>query len=135
MSEYKMDFDVEAAIPNGLVAWHPTGSRYICDPPVLDTDEDYVVLVDADEFEDVAKTGVWDIGGSMPCEPDEQIFAEGWLSYKQEGDRGTINLIVTANRQFYFAFVAATQEAKFRNLTDKAQRVALFRDWMYDEVQ
>ena len=93
-----------------------TGSREICDPPPLDTDEDFICK-------------------SRPSFEGEQLEALGFsrcslLEY--EGDkfrafrRGDVNLIITPSEAFYDRFVLATDLAKRFNLLDKSNRIALF---------
>lgn len=52
-----------------------TGSRVICDPPVTDTDEDYLVLCTQDQrqqLETRLQADGWTLGGSLPN--GEQVF-------------------------------------------------------------
>lgn len=98
-----------------------TGSREICDPPPLDTDEDYVCFMrknPSDVYEALEAMGF------TPCdanEYDDQI--QDWRAFR----RGKLNLIVTHCTRFYNGFVLATLIAKDMNLTRKEDRVALFR--------
>lgn len=93
-----------------------TGSREICDPPPLGTDEDFICK-------------------SRPSFKEERLEALEFsrcslLEY--EGDkftawrRGDVNLIITPCDAFYARFVLATDLAKRLNLLDKSDRIALF---------
>ena len=97
---------------------HPTGSRFICDPPVMDTDEDYVVLTkDFDRLSRYLIANDWDYDGA---------------NYREEGApfgsfrKDHYNLIVTDDEEFYDKYVVATQLAKKLNLLSKVDRVQLF---------
>ena len=49
------------------LACHRTGSRVICDPPVMDTDDDYICLLDPESipsFEGYLKKEGFTVGGS-----------------------------------------------------------------------
>jgi hypothetical protein len=97
---------------------HPTGSRYICNPPVMDTDNDTVILVN----------GYYDW--------DEMLYNEGWedcgTDYdSMDGDfrayrKGEENYIVTEDEDFFFSYVKATEGAKALNLLNKEDRIKLF---------
>lgn len=102
-----------------FLAQFPTGSAYICDPPVTDTDEDYVVLVE--EFTQAARlleVQGWEIGGS--------IF-EGHQNYFFSFKKGKVNLIIVDSQDVYDKFVNATKLAKSLNLTKKEDRITLFQ--------
>lgn len=101
-----------------IKSW-PTGSRYICSPPVMDTDRDTVILVN----------------GFYPY--DELLEGEGWEhcandEYNKEGDfvsyrKGEDNYIITEDEDFFNQYVIATEAAKVLNLTNKEDRIKLFR--------
>lgn len=105
----------------GVLRSAPTGSNYICDPPVTTTDIDYVVLVEKGQIDSLVprlEEGGWKLDGSMiPGKPSE------FRSLKKDN----INYIVTDNPDFYESFCKATQIAKDLNLLDKKDRVKLFR--------
>ena len=97
---------------------HPTGSRFICDPPVMDTDEDYVVLTkDFDRLSRYLIANDWDYDGA---------------NYREEGApfgsfrKDHYNLIVTDDEEFYDKYVVATRLAAKFNLLSKVDRVQLF---------
>jgi len=105
-----------------LAAIHKTGSSFICEPPVENTDKDYVALTPA------------------PNLTDHALLQEGWVldgDYNrpkfQSYRLGEDNLIITKDKQFYYRFVGATYVAKLLNLTDKDERVAMFDFIMSDE--
>lgn len=100
----------------------PTGSSYICDPPVLNTDVDFVILsADWDKLHDWCEQNAFKTNF-------EDYAIEEFRSYK----RGIINLIVTDDSTWYKRFVKATNLAKQLNLLDKQQRIDLFNFVMYE---
>jgi hypothetical protein len=104
------------------VAWMPTGSRYICNPPPTDTDEDYIALMpqgmeQALEF----------VGFVMGTDPTLYEGMPDFLAYRL----GEFNVVVTHKADFYRKFCDATEQAKAQNLQDKASRIALFQKVLY----
>lgn len=133
-----------------LVALHPTGSRFMCSPPVMDTDIDFVVLVqDLDAAHTTLTADGWEKCGA-PQEQEEfpqpepftvnelwrahvqqALQAESDSTYDELGEfvayrRGQYNLILCEDRCFYMKYCAATLLCAKLNLLDKAERVALF---------
>lgn len=112
----------------------PCGSRVTCNPPVLDTDEDYLVLVPAAaavDLECVLMSEGWTLGGSAI--PDESNTVDGDSRFKS-WTRGSVNLIVTTSARFYRRFVAATEVCRRLNLLSKQDRIALFQAVLYANV-
>lgn len=129
-------FDIEAI--------HPTGSSFTCDPPVLDTDIDFVCKVpNIEEFYDYALENGWESSTELPARrngpthagaltmappaimprPLRVPYAIGdFISFR----RGNINLIVTQKRGFFDRYLKATMLAKEFNLLDKDHRIKLF---------
>lgn len=105
------------------VEWHPTGSRYICNPPVMDTDEDYICFL----FEDnKLLEGGFEKTSSESEEYDGLSHFTTWR-YKH------YNLVVTDRRKFYNLFVSATEQAKKENIMEKEKRIELFQKVLYGE--
>jgi hypothetical protein len=102
-----------------------TGSRVICDPPPMGTDEDYVCLAHP-STEGVLVTA----GFEMSIDPEKYEDLPDFIPYRC----GEFNVIVTEDPQFYALFVEATEEAKRLNLTDKSDRIALFQRVLYDNT-
>lgn len=119
------------------------GSRVTCNPPVVGTDQDVLVLVkyiESSVIEQVSSTdfasahkevdamhrdlryGGWVLGGSGDHDDD----FESWT-------HGDINLIITASVEFYNLFVCATALCKKLNIMDKEDRKAVFRSVLYKE--
>lgn len=109
-----------------IIKKHRTGSNYVCDPPVTNTDKDVVIL---------SKPGY-----------ESALEAEGWSSsmsdieYDTQGDfvswkKGDLNYIVTTHPLFYKKFVYATMIAKLLNLKQKSERIKLFQAVLYNVWQ
>lgn len=94
-----------------------TGSAYICDPPVTDTDIDKMHLVySLDETEKELLNLGW-----KRCGINEYAVT-GWAAYRKDN----LNALVTDNKHHYDKFEAATELAKKRNLLKKTERIKLF---------
>lgn len=111
-------------IPNQICSW-PTGSRYICNPPPTDTDDDTVILVD--DLETATKHLLedgWDIPLSDNYKDMKNL--DGWFSAKKKVDDVLKNYIVMADLDKFNNWVKATEVAKRLNLLDKKDRIFLF---------
>jgi hypothetical protein len=116
----EVNFSVEISpILNNALLFYQTGSTVICSPPVTNTDEDYILFV---QEECLVKFY-------------NENFGDNWES-KISGYEGCIldcfrngkyNILVTSNLFYYNIWVTATDIAKKLNLTNKDQRVFLFR--------
>lgn len=99
-----------------------TGSREICDPPPLDTDEDFVCLVGS------IRAAVYNLRSlgfvSPPLEYDPEFSEQIPFETLRRGEE---NLILYESVEGFNAWVAATKVAKSLNLTKKSDRIALFR--------
>ena len=100
-----------------------TGSRVICDPSPMDTDDDYMLYVYPENvgvLEDGLIEAGFVLGGSFdPRRNRSDVFH----SYKKD----QLNLIVTWDRQHFEDFTVATEIAKKLNLVYKQDRIDLFR--------
>lgn len=111
----------------------PTGSAFTCNPPVDDTDIDWVVLTktfdDAESLIFALKELAWcpDTKTSRVTD-DNRVFAD---SIFRSCRRGPHNLIVTPHKGFYDKFRLATAVAKKLNLLDKSDRITLFQAILY----
>lgn len=108
------------------VSHHRTGSRYICNPPVVGTDDDYVVKTyDKASFLDEASANGWAVHSDDDY-PEDDDFVSVRL--------GDVNLIVTEQDEFYGRFVTATNIARAMNLTNKDDRISLFQGILYGNI-
>lgn len=109
--------------------YRPTGSNYICNPPVTDTDIDYICFhpqISLTTF--LRKLEEEGPRTTTDCNYNDLMDLNS-PPYK----KGNINLIITHKRDFYENFVKATEEAKKLNLLDKADRIALFKKYLYGD--
>lgn len=104
-------------------AWFPTGSRVICNPPVLDTDEDFVLLVDSytNVQTKLEALGYVKSNNAHYRDVDEPMID----TYRRPHDN--VNLIVTDKMNDYTKWRVAHCLAKEFNLRDKVHRTMLFR--------
>lgn len=99
-----------------VVASHPTGSRYICNPPVLDTDKDTVILIDGyEDWQSLLEDEGWE-----PC--GDYNNNGNFVAYR----KGEENYIITEDKEYYMRYVYATRAAKAVNLLNKEDRIKLF---------
>jgi hypothetical protein len=111
-----------------IAKFQATGSRYICNPPVTNTDEDYIVLINGSDAVQYLKSL-----GFVPSINDDynNMSKDRFVSFR----RGDINLIVTSSAWFYNNFVKATELAKEFNLTDKKHRIMLFEALLFEALR
>lgn len=109
---------------------YPCGSRVTCDPPPENTDEDWLVLFhDCESMSDAVDR----------LERERHFTSEthnysGVQFYSMR--LGSLNLLLTADEDFYRRHRRATALCTRLNLMDKADRVALFQTVLYDvEIQ
>lgn len=121
-----------AFIPDELLyAYYPVGSYHTCDPPVTDTDIDFVICSNPDRFEDlVVNLEKQGYRQSNLDEEEYELNGEGFYCCR----KGNINLIVTENKEFFQKWVEGTQLAKKMNLLKKEDRVTLFQYVLYGVV-
>jgi hypothetical protein len=120
-------------IKDNCLKVEPVGSRITCNPPPMDTDEDFLCLVARDKFYDLVDMLVdknYDIGGSNVV-PSEDYPIDEWEGF-QSFKKGITNLIVTCSVDFFDRFMVATKIAKEKNLLLKEERIALFQYILYD---
>lgn len=97
----------------------PTGSSVICDPPVVETDDDWVVLVSKRDLLTFNEQAML-----LGYRKDGEYL--GLLGLFQSYRKGRLNLIVVSDPLVYDSYAKATALAKLLNLKDKAHRIALF---------
>jgi len=95
----------------------PIGSNYICNPPVTNTDIDYMCLV-----QNLTIAHSYLILDDWVPSAERDYPDTNWFSYR----KGKDNIIVTDNIKYYLKMYYATETAKLLNLQDKADRIALF---------
>ena len=113
---------------------YPTGSNYICNPPVEDTDKDYLVLCENldDTICAIMRDG-WQScvsdNGEADFYTEEQEYGVKWTAYR----KGVFNLMLTMDSNWYHASVIATEYCKAFNIQDKERRIRIFRFLKYKE--
>lgn len=121
MEEWKGDAVLNSAF---------VGSRETCNPAPTNTDQDILVLVRANQYQDFA-SGLFLLGfeldGSHISNETSISHDSGFQSFK----KGDVNLIVTGSQVFYMRFMAATSVARRFNLLEKDDRIALFQAVLY----
>lgn len=106
----------------------PCGSRVTCDPPKLDTDRDFLVVIP-----DVPST----ISEIIRALEDAGFYWEGSIHYQDAASnfmswrRDDLNLIVTSNAEFATRHRAATFVCKRLNLPSKQDRITVFQAVLY----
>lgn len=111
----------------GVLAVHPTGSREICNPPPIETDDDYIVLVrDIEKAELYLETSV--LATSEGSEPDDMFGNDSSFVSMRLGE---VNFILTQDLHFFSKFVLATKVARKLNLLKKDDRICLFQAILY----
>lgn len=114
-----------------VIAQHPTGSNYICNPPVTNTDIDTVFLCQPCQVDPIT---------SQVRTYDESLLETGWEPCVGEGyeilggdftawRKGNKNYIVTTDPEYYKKYVRATKICKAMNLLNKQDRI-----WMFEVV-
>jgi hypothetical protein len=108
---------------------YPTGSRYVCSPPVLTTDIDFLVLSEKNIANQLHTLKYHTRG------PDYEAGIGNQWNF-QTYRRGVINLIVTNSSEFILRHVVATHLCKRENLRLKDARVLVHRvirdDWDFN---
>lgn len=109
-----------------LIAHFPTGSRVICNPPVMDTDEDHVLLV---TNLGLAKEQLVRQGYTMTTDEGYQKAPKlmNFMSDFRTFRKGEENLIVVNHSDAYLKWKLATQLATRFNLQNKQDRIDLFK--------
>lgn len=108
---------------------YQTGSSVICNPPVTDTDIDYVIYTNKEyKLDTFLKSKGYK--KSYAEEKGYDLEKEGFSCYRLNN----INLIITTAREWYLKWVLATKVARKLNLKVKADRVMLFKAILYDEA-
>lgn len=107
------------------------GSRVTCDPAPTDTDQDWLLYVEAKDYRPLLGfllASKWEPGGSLvPVDESYRPPNERFNSFKL----GVDNAIVTDSMEFHKRFLAASSIAKRLNLLEKADRIALFQAVLY----
>lgn len=113
----------------------PTGSLFICNPPVTDTDVDFLCLLKDRTEVGINKAVAALCRDGFTCESQQYNEKSckpgaGFMSWR----KGKTNYIVTANPVWAAKHNMATAICKKLNLLKKEDRILVFRAILYDEV-
>lgn len=111
-------------LDGNLIDWFPTGSHYICNPPVTDTDIDIMLYV-----KDLDQSFNLMINAGALCPNDGLYFEEIFKSFRS----GKFNYLITDNILYFGDFKLATETAKKLNLLKKDDRISLFEAIVHRE--
>lgn len=126
-----MNEDLRFLKASGVIGWFETGSRVICNPPVMDTDRDFVIYTDNQralrkELEFLGYTySSKDMEKYKLKATDPFEMYNSFDAYRHPDTDE--NLIVVSNTQDFRRWRVATQVATKLNLTNKNHRIILFR--------
>jgi hypothetical protein len=117
--------DIEAIV----LEYKPTGSRVICNPPVMTTDEDYAVLAkgDADYILEFMESAGYKKDGGENYDSAKELDEGGFASFK----KGNLNYIIMTSRDTYFKYSLATDLATELNLQNKDDRIKVFQWFLH----
>jgi len=96
----------------------PTGSNYICNPPVEDTDIDTVVLVE--DLSDALQA--YSAEGWTYCGKDYEANMLDWFAVR----KGKENHIVMKDLERFQHWITATELCRALNLLKKQDRILVF---------
>ena len=125
------DYDTGLTLDEDILKWRPTGSFYICNPQVLNTDKDYIVLV---KDLNTSQPKLQELGYVPSVSDSDEYDLEtegGFMCYRKDD----INLIVTEDEKFFDKFWEATCVAKQLNLKEKHDRIYLFKYVLYGTLE
>lgn len=114
-----------------VLGWFESGSRVICDPPVEDTDHDIVIYTDAKyilqkELESLGYTySNKDVEKYKLKQTDPFQMYNSFDAYRHPDTDE--NLVVVNSTADYLRWKVATLVAKQLNVTNKDDRITLFR--------
>jgi hypothetical protein len=104
----------------------PTGSRVICTPPTMDTDDDWLVWV-PEKLQEDAISFLERAGATYSDQ--QKIYPDG-VCFRYED----VNPVLIWDYQIFYRWVAATYWARKLNLQDKKERVLLFQSMVDGRV-
>ena len=114
----------------GVLKVVPCGSKFVCDPPVMTTDEDYLVFAVNKIHAELEALGY--ASDSDNTQPSSRPTVEDDVDWRFESwRRGSINLIVTTAEEFAKKHEAATRVCKKLNLLDKRDRIMIYQAVLY----
>jgi len=116
----------------GVLRVDPTGSRYICDPPPMNTDLDVICLVKGSHSKYIPFLKEMGFTHTSLDEPEKYEGIESYIDCYRFGE---INLILIKDNEFYLNFLLATELCKSLNVLDKNKRIEIFQNILYDDFE
>jgi len=113
---------IDDIIKKYILKIEPTGSNYVCNPPVTDTDKDYLILPKVEGEFDNLILSLQDDDWKAPRGYEDSTF----ISLKKRLGGTIINLIIVKSEIEFDAYVYATKISKELNLREKEDRIKLF---------
>ena len=117
--------EIHEIIDYPIIGVIPSGSRIICSPAPTDTDEDWLVRVAHGDIQSVCDSLLsqgFEFAGSMIGSEQKVSLTLDFWSFI----RGTLNLIITTNINFFSKFHLATKICTTMNVLSKRDRVMIF---------
>lgn len=114
--------ELRVLLPRTII--RAVGSRVTCNPPPENTDQDFLAFSLDDLSGDLASAGFTQDGSPEFYTGNDN---GGFRSFR----RGDVNVITTQSMKFFELFLTATALAKRFNLSNKADRIALFQAVLY----
>jgi hypothetical protein len=116
--------ELQGILGSAGAALAPVGSRVTCNPPPVDTDEDWLALCIGNTTELMRSHGFKQDGSPQFYTGNDNGGFRSWR-------RGELNVVTTESNEFFWRFITATDLAKRFNLLAKADRIALFQAVLY----
>lgn len=109
------------------------GSKVTCEPAPIDTDTDYLCYLPKKEAFDHVVAHLWGWGYTPEGDEHYQVTNDdtGFTSWRN-GEN--INVILTADKDFYDKHKTATELCRRLNLLKKSDRVLVFQTILYGNV-
>ena len=108
---------------------YQTGSSIICNPPVENTDIDFIICT-FDYYKLDRYLVTHGFKQTSQNEKEYDLPSEKFTCYR----KNNINLIVTEDIDWYKKWVFATKVAKKLNLLKKEDRITLFKAILYNGI-
>lgn len=110
-----------------------TGSHFICEPPVMGTDFDYICLTINRDFRRVADLVAPLEALGFTCDYENPAYEglEKYFTLPFKNAETRVNLIVISNPMYYDRWVKATEAAHYMNLETREERILLFKMFRY----
>ncbi len=106
----------------------PVGSRRSVVPPPADTDDDWLVIVNLEQL-----ARLYEVAEESQDPNRKPSMGDSDTPHFTSMRNGEVNLICTTKPDFYRRFMLAQGMCEHLNLPSKADRIAVFRAFLYRE--